>query len=463
MNAPTQGYTLGFIQSMLTNNSGIASGWFKGMELKTAFQPVFSLPHKRAIGFDASLRGTDSQGKPVAAESLFGPVENFSETSLLDFLCTTMHVHNFFSSGQTHGLLFVNLHPEVFLDSEHTADFVAALIKHFQVPEGRLVIDIPGSVLQDKRLGAPLDQYRQLGCLISIDDFGVENTDLDTIWKSAPTLVKMGHAVIADATVDERAQQALPQVVSLLHEMGTLVLMEGVETETQARTAIDADADFAAGFYFGNSYEELTAYAEPASKLENVWNQYQSRRPAATTGDGTNRALFESTDRALLEEESLHSSKIRKLRNASPAEISQHREERRPFITAIQHVASRVKSGDYFDTACSEFLVLPDAIRCYMLDASGRQINIDVAAPKAPTAQGVNFDALAAPAEANWSRREFFRRALKGPEIAQVTRQYCSLSGYTHCVTFSVATTVRGKPVVVCGDVDWSSHAGVRP
>lgn len=453
MNVPAYGYTLGFIQSMLTEKSGRASGWFKELELGTVFQPIFSLPHKSAIGFDANLRSTDSQGKPVSAESLFGPVVNYSETSLLDLLSITIHVHNFFTGKPPRGLLFVNLHPEVFLDSDHTTDFLAELVRHYQVPEGRLVIDIPGSVLQDERLSAPLDRYRQLGCLISVDDFGVDNSNLDTVWHTGPAVVKMGRSVTANAAGDRRARQALPRAVSLLHEMGTLVVMEGIETEMEALIAIDADADFATGFYFGTPYQDVSGYSGTGAVLDSLWSTYKKRAPSRTK---------ETSARALLEDEPLHSIEIRKLNSASPAEISRYREERRPFIAEIQRIATRVKSGDDFATACSAFLPLPGSIRCYMLDADGRQIGTDVTARHPPAAQGVDFNALTAPADADWSRRDFFGRARSEPEVAQVTRQYCSLDGHTRCVTFSVATTVYGKPVVVCGDVDWTAHARVR-
>jgi EAL domain-containing protein (putative c-di-GMP-specific phosphodiesterase class I) len=453
MNAPAHGHTLDFIQSMLTENSGKASGSFKGLEVKSAFQPVFSLPHKRAIGFDASLRGTDPQGKSVGAQTLFGQVDDYSETSLLDLLCTTIHVHNFFAGSKSGGLLFVNLRPEVFLDSDHTTEFLVALFGSFGIPEGRLVIDIPGAVLNDKRLSASLEQYRQLGCLISIDDFGVDNSDLDTIWDTAPTVVKMGRSVIADAATDERARSALTHVVSLMHEMGTLVLMESVETEMEAQIAIDADADFACGFFFGDSFENLADYVEPTLTLENIWKTFKTE-PVSLSLSGTG-------SRALLSEESLHSAKIRELRNASPDEINRYREERRPYIGAIQHVASLVKSGDSLESGCGKFFALPDSIRCYMLDADGKHMGANIISRRASAAQSVDFNSLAAPSEPDWSRREFFRRALNEPEIVQVTRRYPSLGGHTHCVTFSVGTSVQGKPVVVCGDVDWSSHTRV--
>jgi hypothetical protein len=74
----------------------------------------------------------------------------------------------------------------------------------------------------------------------------------------------------------------------------------------------------------------------------------------------------------------------------------------------------------------------------------------------------VDFEAQVMSAESDWSRRDYFRRARNEPEVAQVTRQYCSLDGHTRCVTFSIATTVQRKPVVVCGDVDWSAYAPAR-
>jgi hypothetical protein len=326
-------------------------------------------------------------------------------------------------------------------------------VRHYRVPEGRLVIDIPGSVLKDERLSAPLARYRQLGCLISVDDFGVDNSNLDTVWQAAPLVVKIGRPVIVGATADQSARHALTHAVSLLHEMGTLVVMEGVETEMEAVTAIDADADFAVGFHFATPFKDLGAYTEPGAKFEALWNTYKKHARNRTT---------KTTARASLEDEPLHSSNAKKLHNATPAEISRYREQRRPFISAIMQAANSVKSGDDFESACSAMLALPGAIRCYMLDADGKQIGSDVVSLHPPAAQGVDFNALAAPADADWSRRDFFCRARNAPEVAQLTRQYCSLGGHLHCVTFSLATTVQQKPVVVCGDVDWTAHARAR-
>ena len=454
MNAPTRGYTLDFIKSMITEQSGFARGWFNDLELRTVFQPTFGLPHKEVIGFEANLRGYDPNGKPVSPEILFGPVENYAETAMLDLLSATMHVHNFFTGNASKGLLLINLHPEVFVDYSAGAEFLAELFRHYGASADRIMIDIPGSALENERLDDAIGAYRELGCLIAVDDFGVDNTNLDSVWHTAPAVVKIGRSMIARTVAEQRVRQILPRAVSLLHEMGTLVLMEGIESETEALIAIDTDADFGSGYFFGPLQETVRDYQPPRELLNGVWGNYKKKYVPVRQA--------ETSARLSLEDEALYSSQIKNLRNASPVEISRYREQRHPFINALKNIALAVKMTDEFAARCQEILKIPSTIRCFMLDAEGRQIGADVVSPNAPTARGVDFNGLAGRPAGEWSRRDFFRRAIKEPQVVQVTRQYCSLTGYPHCVTFSIATRMEEKLFVICCDVDWTSHDKVH-
>lgn len=443
-------YSLAFVRAMLTEGPRGAVASFRELSLRSAFQPIFSLPHKRAIGFDASVRSANARGEPLAVEALF-ETGHAPDTALLDMLCSALHLHNFYSFHRQQGWMFLNLHPAVFLDSQSTSEFLGQLLRHSRVPAGRLVIDVHDSVLDSAHLCSALEDYRRIGCLIAIDDFGLDHHNLDSIRDCNATLVKMAPSVIAEAAVDRGARQALIPAVSLLHEMGVLVQMEGVENEVQALLAIDADADFASGFYFGDTAESLDEHAGPSPVLEALWSTYKQKR------NWSQRK--ESQPRASLHGETLRSSQIRKLGQAPQEEIRRYRECRRPFLTALRHVANRMSADMPFEIACQEFLQLPGAIRCYLLDAQGRQFGRDMPAYRRPAPQGVDFHEQAVPAASEWCRRDFFRRALNEPDVVQATRQYCSLTGHTTCVTFSIAITANGKPFVLCADVDWSRIA----
>ena len=453
MNIPFPGYTLDFVQSMLTEQSGRASGWFKDLELTTVFQPAFSLPHKRAFGFEASLRGAAEDGSVVRPHAMFGPVDNFSETCLLDLLGTTLHVRNFVSS-EAQGLLFLNLHPSVFLDFEHSAPFLTALFAHYRIDPRRIALDIPAYLLKIELLDAAIDAYRALGCLISIDDLGIGNTDLDSVVRTHPDIVKINHAIVSGAVSDGPARQTLLHAVSLLHEMGTLVLMEGVESEAEALMAIDTDADFASGFYFGPLYADVDDFDEPGRVMDSLWSHYRQAQPP--------RIPDHARSRAAIDGENVHASHVKQLRSPSPADILRYRDERRPFVVAMQQAGATMSAGGGFEAACAEFLKLDGAIRCVLLGADGAQIGPALAGELAPPPQSVDFSGLIEAADGNWSRRDFFRRAILQPDVVQVTRRYRSMNGYSHCVTFSIAARVNNQPVVICGDVDWSTHESIH-
>src|SRR5258708_4922769 len=202
MNAPLRGYTLDFIQSMLTEKSGRASGWFGDLELRSVFQPAFSLPQKHAVGFEASLRAVDAKGNPISPESLFGPVQNYAETAMLDMLSATIHVHNFFSRRPSQGVLFINLHPEVLLDFGNSAAFLDSLFDYYEIGPQKVMIDIPGSVLEHERLEDAIASYRSLGCQISVADLAWNKTTLPTSLHVADVIVNVGRPVVIDAMED---------------------------------------------------------------------------------------------------------------------------------------------------------------------------------------------------------------------------------------------------------------------
>ncbi|HEX4987054.1 MAG TPA: EAL domain-containing protein [Burkholderiales bacterium] len=445
------GYSLDFIHSMISEASGRTSGWINDLELRSVFQPAFSLHYRSMMGCEASLRSLDEGGRPVSPQALFGPTRNFAETAMLDLLCAALHVRNYVKPAPPPGLLLLNLHPEVLLDSGNTARFLSELFRHHGLAGGKVMLDVPGAALGHAALGDAVAAYRQLGCLVAVDDFGADNNDLDTIWHVKPAVVKIDRTVTAAAASDTRPFQVLQKGVSLLHEMGILVLMEGLEQESEVLVALESDADFGSGFHLGAMHDSVAAIPESAGLLDGLWGKL-ARAPAR--GQAPSAA-----DRSTLEDGVLRSSNVRKFRNASSEEIGRHREQRRPYLNAIHDLAARLQSGAGLEEAGREFLALPGAIRCYTLDGEGMQTAPAVMARVLPPRQGMDFQALYRNQTANWSRRDFFRRAVREPGVAQVTRRYCSPMGYAHCVTFSVAVRAGNRPLVVCCDVDWTHHA----
>ena len=70
-------------------------GHHKELRLTSHFQPIFSLVHKRPVGYEALLRAQDATGKNIPPLAIFNRVRGEEETVFLDRLCRNLHLRNF--------------------------------------------------------------------------------------------------------------------------------------------------------------------------------------------------------------------------------------------------------------------------------------------------------------------------------------------------------------------------------
>jgi EAL domain-containing protein (putative c-di-GMP-specific phosphodiesterase class I) len=412
------------VLSMTRTESGHTTGSFKTLTLSSHFQPIFSVAHNRRVGCEALLRPVDSAGRPVSPLDAFRHSREFADIQLLDRLARAVHLQNFIAFGQSDSWLFVNVNAEVFLESSHNDDFFQRLLQAVGFPSHRVVIEVlEQGVTDEVRLTEAVRYYRERGFLIALDDFGAGHSNFDRIWTLQPDIVKLDRSMITQAGNNARIRRMMPVMVSLLHEAGSMVLMEGIETASEALIAMDADADFVQGFFF----------ARPQPKLPD------------TRAD---RMLF---DKLWLD-----------FREVTLPEVNTVRHEIAPYRNAIGYAASLLESGIPLDRAASGFLQLPGSERCYLLDGDGRQIGDNMVNPHHPHVADMRYRPLANAKGANWSRRFYFRRALDHPGRVQVTRPYLSIAGANQCITVSIGTLLNGDLHVLCGDVGWRDRGVVR-
>jgi EAL domain-containing protein (putative c-di-GMP-specific phosphodiesterase class I) len=421
---PHAGAGLDAIQGRIRVDNGEAAADFAGLRLTSHFQPIFSVAHSRVVGHEALMRANDAQGQPVAPLEVFGRNGDFSSTLQLDRLSRTVHLRNFQAQDRGGGWLFLNVNAEVFLQSMHDGDFFGELLQATGFPAHRVVTEVlEQGVLDEVKLAEAVQYFRGKGFLIALDDFGAGHSNFDRIWSLQPDIVKLDRSMIARAGTNLRIRRMMPVMVSLLHEAGSLVLMEGVETESEALIAMDADADFVQGYYF----------ARPGARLQQ--------------GDGS-RDLF---DRLWQD-----------FKEVTLPEVSGQKQEIGPYRNAIGYAASLLESGIPLAQAAGGFLQLPGAERCFLLDSEGRQIGQNILNDRHPPAVDKRYAPLINADGANWSRRYYFRRALDHPGKVQVTRPYLSITGANQCITVSIGTHLNGEMLVLCGDVNWRDRGAVK-
>lgn len=420
---PSSAVNLWLINELLHPAEGRTVGRHADLVIRSHFQPIYSVAHSRSVGFEGLMRAVDTHENPIPPLDIFRRAKDFTETLTLDRLADAVHLHNFLHL-KADGWLFLNMETSVFLESVHEGHFLGKLLAATGFPSHRIVIEIlEQGVSNEVRLAEAVQFFRKQGFLIALDDFGAGHSNFDRVWNLQPDIVKLDRSMTTQAGSNLRIRRMMPVMVSLLHEAGSLVLMEGIETAGEALMAMDADADFVQGYYFGS----------PADSLP---------------GEERSRALF---DQLWVD-----------FRDVTLPEVSFHRREVSPYINAIGYSASLIESGIPLAHAASGFLDLPGAERCYLLDSGGRQIGDNMTNLAKTTPIDQRYGPVANAQGANWSRRFYFRRALEHPGKVQVTRPYLSIAGANQCITVSIGSLINGEMRVLCGDVSWRDRGPVK-
>ncbi|SDG25455.1 diguanylate cyclase (GGDEF) domain-containing protein [Paraburkholderia phenazinium] len=395
--------------------SGNARPRWEDYYLTSHFQPLYSLSHQKQVGFEALLRGEQSDGSLVPPAVLFAP-RPLSDEGALDRASHAVHLANAQRLIPDEAWVFLNILPATFV-AEGYADQLAGIVRSAGLEPDKIVLEIleshGGSVDEMSRAAA---RYREHGFLIAVDDFGAGQSNLDRLFRIRPDFVKLDGELIR-ATIPGTQQSILPKLVSLLHQAGMLVVVEGVETTEELILAVESNVDFAQGFLLGRPAAEI---APPDSVNRLIDRSFD----VIAQGRAHLHALFES--------------------------------EVEPYRFALRNAADALLAGVPMDNAFADLAQQDLCISCFILDDRGRQIGPEVTGV-AGANLGDSLEPVADPRDARWDHRPYFRNAVLLPGVPVASSPYLSLASGRPCIAVTVAIQSPEMRSVVGTELDWSS------
>ena len=389
--------------------------------LATHFQPIFSLAHRRPVGYEALIRGSDSSGRVYLPAELLAKAPAGVARMQLDRQCRALHVRSFRRLRDDVSWLFLNVDPHIAVRGHRFGSF-AQMLEENGLPPHRVAVELIETPFDDERkLITAVEHYHELGCLVVIDDFGAGYSNFDRIWQLKPDIVKIDREMTRRVTVEPLARRMFTGIISVLHEAGALVCVEGIETEAEALCATDSNADLLQGNYF----------AVPAV-----------RPPAEHACDELFARLF------------------RDFREETAEFRSRRRERLQPYVSALSDAVLALSAGAERASAIRALLELDCTERCYLVAADGSQIGASAESERSAASRDKRLAPLRPVTGTNWQTKPFFRRAIDSPGKIQITRPYLSVTGPRLCVTLSYALTLNDSFHVLCVDLDFAALAG---
>jgi EAL domain-containing protein (putative c-di-GMP-specific phosphodiesterase class I) len=231
-------------------STGEFNSTFLGVQLNSAFQPIYDIQAGDLFGHEALLRPSLGGELASTPEFAFTYAEQAGKLVPFDRVTRTLHVLNFRQIYAENGLLFLNVHPELLITVNGHGKVFERILHANSVPTNRVVIEIKESLIErDKQLIEAIDNYHDRGYRIAIDGFGSAKSHIDRLWKLAPDFVKLDLNLIQKAEQTPRLQKLLPGLIKIIKDLDAKPVITGIETQVQLDIAIEAGATLVQGYF----------------------------------------------------------------------------------------------------------------------------------------------------------------------------------------------------------------------
>lgn len=222
-------------------------------EFRLVYQPKIDLASQTVVGFEALARWPHKVRGFVPPEMFISGME---QTGLIyDFTCWAIdQAAEQCAAWWQRGWgvqIAVNVPVTVMLEPRFVDHLQSALERH-QVRNG-LIFEITESLfLSDyDRLSSLLNRIRGLGVRFSIDDFGTGHSSLARLRRLPVSELKIDRSFVMDMEKNRDDLTIVESTIQLAHNLGLLVVAEGVENAAALQHLARLNCDLVQGFHLG--------------------------------------------------------------------------------------------------------------------------------------------------------------------------------------------------------------------
>jgi EAL domain-containing protein (putative c-di-GMP-specific phosphodiesterase class I)/CHASE2 domain-containing sensor protein len=222
-------------------------------EVWVAFQPKLDLKTREIIGAEALARWTHPEKGPIAATEFVAAAEQHDRIGKLTaFVLEQAISAAAMLNRRGHFSVAVNLSGKL-LSDKALVGRIANLLDRYGVEPQHLTLELTESaaISQGGQALDALGQLRDIGVVISIDDYGTGLSTLEYLRKIPASEIKIDQSFVK-GMVDNRSDRLMVQsTIALAHSLGRRVVAEGVEDRDILELLGELDCDIGQGFVIG--------------------------------------------------------------------------------------------------------------------------------------------------------------------------------------------------------------------
>ena len=228
----------------------------RSRDLSVAYQPVVSLGTGRILGCEALARWEHPRRGLVSPVEFVAVAEQSDLILEIGELVLERALHDMALWPAVEGSPPLTVAVNVSLRQLVSRGFperVGELLAAAGVEPTRLCLEVTETALAGdvEHVVETLEQLRDIGVRLSIDDFGTGHASLTYLARFPVDQVKVDQSFVAGLGADAGSRAIVGGVIGMAHTFDLRVVAEGVENETQLNALRDMGCDAVQGFLLG--------------------------------------------------------------------------------------------------------------------------------------------------------------------------------------------------------------------
>jgi diguanylate cyclase (GGDEF)-like protein len=246
-------------------------------QFSLSLQPQIKASDNSIYGFEALLRWSHPTRGPIPPDDFIPILENSAYMIELGYWiirrCFELSV-----AMQAQGLMgsriAINLSAGQFVD-QNLPSYLHSLLAEFsltpscfefELTEQTLVKDVAHTIEM-------MESLKKIGFSFAIDDFGTGYSSLTYLKQMPVDVIKIDKSFILGMLENHSDYQIIMSTISMVKNLGLMVVAEGVETSPQLACLVQNDCDIIQGYYFSKPIPEADfIHVINRHIVDGVWN-----------------------------------------------------------------------------------------------------------------------------------------------------------------------------------------------
>lgn len=226
-------------------------------EIEVLYQPVARLADMGLVGFEALVRWRHKSLGLLSPEAFLGVAET---TGIIKDIGRYVlneagrQLGSWQRAFRPHDPLFVavNVSSTQFLAAD-LIDDVKSLLTRENLVRDTLKIEVTESVVMEspEKVIQILDRLKQMGIGLACDDFGTGYSSLSTLRRLPFDTLKIDRSFVEVESDDAKAAVILESIILLAHDLGLIVVAEGIQSQDDVDRLGALACDFGQGYFIG--------------------------------------------------------------------------------------------------------------------------------------------------------------------------------------------------------------------